>query len=135
MLHRLDAEATENAELEQAIELSFMEAEEAAMEQAVSNSVKEAQQALAESMEDAERARSRIEAHGVLTRDAFVSAMSRLLRLAIDGLPGCLHSMNSLRNLELARQHGDQQAAAKQALKVPLEPRSKTASRELRSSS
>ncbi|KAL1522244.1 hypothetical protein AB1Y20_017241 [Prymnesium parvum] len=138
LMHYLEAEEVETAQLAQAIAISADEAEARAMEEAVANSVidapealsapaddvearatedalarsvREAREAVAASAEDAERARHRFEAHGIFTREDFVPAMARVLQLAVSGMAGCLHSLKSLRNLELRRFTGDQAAA------------------------
>ena len=111
LLQNLEAEAAEKAELEQALAISASEAAETAEKAAI-------EQAIAASVEDAELARTRFEAHGQLARDVFVPAVLRLLKLAIDGLAGCLHSLRSLRNLELQRVDGDQNVAGRHVAEV-----------------
>ena len=50
-----------------------------------------------------------------LGRDVFMISCARLLQLALNGLPGCLHSLRSLRDIELQRFDGDQDAASSHA--------------------
>ena len=98
--HEADEEV-ERAELEQALAISASEAlENGGMHQAIAASVFDSN------------------THGRLTREMFVSSAGRLLRLAMDGLPGCIHSMRSLRNLQLQRFGGDQHAAQKHVSEV-----------------
>jgi hypothetical protein len=59
-----------------------------------------------------------VQAQGRLDREVFLHAASRLLQLALNGLPGCLHSLRSLRDFELQRFNGDQTAAIRHVVEL-----------------
>ncbi|KAL3904190.1 MAG: hypothetical protein SGPRY_011383, partial [Prymnesium sp.] len=123
LMRELKAEAVERAEIEQTIALSERLSPQGSLPLSHKLSTEGAQmneavQAIAKSVHDMERARDRFEAHGNLRRDVFISEMGRLLKLAIDGLAGCLHSVQSLRNQELSRSSGDVHAAGQRIIQV-----------------
>ena len=53
-----------------------------------------------------------------LTRDAFVAGVCAILRLAIDGTEGVLHSTRVLRNLALQRTNGEQDVAGRRVVEA-----------------
>ena len=79
-------------------------------------------QAISLSLDDNPTPLPEAEPHPPITRSEFLDGVPRLTRLVVEGLSGCLHSLRSLRNLELRRAGGDQNAAGRRALPEPDQP-------------
>ena len=51
-----------------------------------------------------------------LSMEAFQTALTKMINLVIDGAPGTLHSVRSLRNLKLRKRRGDQKLALEKVM-------------------